>query len=140
MRPIRLESINESHMADVIDLLQDVSSFKPSTKSYGDIWRRFSEQTNAIGVVAISDQKICGYACLILEYNIRGGLRGHLEDVVIHTDFRGLGLGSLLLSEIERRAKEKNCYKVSLQCSSENQEFYSRNQYVNQHCSMQKIL
>jgi ribosomal protein S18 acetylase RimI-like enzyme len=45
----------------------------------------------------------------------------NIHDVVVHSDFRGNGLTSLLFSEIEKIAKERDCCKMSLEVLSGNE-------------------
>lgn len=39
----------------------------------------------------------------------------NLHDVAVHPDFRGRGIGSRLLAEIERIARERGCCKLTLE-------------------------
>lgn len=52
------------------------------------------------------------------------GKVAHIEDVIVHTEFRGKGLGKLLLDKCIEIAKQNKCYKIILDCSDNNCKFY----------------
>lgn len=52
------------------------------------------------------------------------GKVAHIEDVIVHSDFRGKGLGKLLLDKCIEIAKQNGCYKIILDCSDDNCRFY----------------
>lgn len=48
---------------------------------------------------------------------IRGGRSvGHIEDIVVLSTYRGLGLSKTILKEIKNYGSKKNCYKLILDC------------------------
>ena len=49
---------------------------------------------------------------------------GHIEDVCVKNKYRNFGLGKLIVKYIMNLAKERGCYKVTLDCSEENSHFY----------------
>ncbi len=48
----------------------------------------------------------------ILKNNLHKNPFGFIEDVFIDEEFRGNGLGTKLIKEIIKTAKQKNCYKL----------------------------
>jgi glucosamine-phosphate N-acetyltransferase len=73
-------------------------------------------------------QKIIGTGTVFIEQKfIRGGqCVGHIEDIVVDNSFRGQGFGKLLIETLIQICKDNNCYKVLLDCSPENTEFYKK--------------
>lgn len=53
-----------------------------------------------------------------------GGKVGHIEDVVVHPDFRGQHIGKYLVNVLATACKSEGCYKVILNCSRENIKYY----------------
>lgn len=51
---------------------------------------------------------------------------GHIEDIVVNENYRGYGLGKIMINHLTEKAKEKKCYKVILDCSEENVKFYEK--------------
>lgn len=74
------------------------------------------------------DAEIIGSITLLIEQKFihDGGKSGHIEDVVTRKDYEGIGVGSALVSAALAFAREKNCYKVVLDCSEKNVRFYEK--------------
>lgn len=68
----------------------------------------------------------CG--TLVLERKLirNCGVCGHVEDVVVDSSARGRGVGKLLLAALTDLARQRGCYKVILDCSEDNVEFYTK--------------
>lgn len=54
------------------------------------------------------------------------GKVGHIEDVVVDKNVRGLHLGQRVIAVLTEKAKEVGCYKVILDCSVQNAPFYEK--------------
>lgn len=94
-----------------------------------EIFRKIkSNVDNKIFIAVNEDGKIVGSTALIIEQKFihEGGLVGHIEDVVTHKDFRGMGIGATLVQKALDVAKETGCYKAILNCSEENFPFYQK--------------
>jgi len=50
----------------------------------------------------------------------------HIEDVCVKMEYRGQGLGKYILSKLISVAKERKCYKVTLDCADTNMAFYEK--------------
>jgi glucosamine-phosphate N-acetyltransferase len=74
------------------------------------------------------DTEIIGSITLLIEQKFihDGGKSGHIEDVVTRKGYEGKGVGSALVSAALAFAREKNCYKVILDCSEKNVQFYEK--------------
>lgn len=51
---------------------------------------------------------------------------GHIEDICVKKEYRGLGLGKKIVSHLMTRAKEKGVYKITLVCNENNIGFYKK--------------
>lgn len=69
---------------------------------------------------------LIGTATIFIETKLihNFGKVAHIEDVIVHSDFRGKGLGKLLLDKCIEIAKQNGCYKIILDCSDDNCRFY----------------
>eukprot|EP00898_Chlorokybus_atmophyticus_P007887 jgi/Chlat1/809/Chrsp104S01267 len=87
-----------------------------------------SEDYHTIVIEDTSSQRIVATATLLLEYKfIRSmGTAGHIEDVVVDYSVRGKNFGRRLVEELTQLAKQHGCYKVILDCSDHNIEFYTK--------------
>ena len=84
------------------------------------------------------DAEIIGSITLLIEQKFihDGGKSGHIEDVVTRKEYEGIGVGSALVSTALAFAREKNCYKVILDCSEKNVPFYEKNGFRRNEISM----
>lgn len=78
--------------------------------------------------VAAEKEKIFGVATLLVEKKFLrcGGIVGHIEDVAVHPDHQGKGIGKQLVQQLCEEAKKIGCYKVILDCESKNIPFYEK--------------
>lgn len=92
------------------------------------IWRG----RNAAGVrtvVAVdAEGNVMGTASLILEHKFihQGGTIGHIEDVAVHPNHGGKGIGSAVVRSLVELARQSGCYKIILSCNDENLPFYAK--------------
>lgn len=86
------------------------------------------------------NNKIIGNITVILEQKFIRGCKkvGHIEDVVVHKDYRGKGLARKLLIFAENYCKKNNCYKIILDCSEEYKNFYEKNGFTKKNIQMEK--
>ena len=52
---------------------------------------------------------------------------GHIEDIVVHIDYRSKGYSQAILNKLKEIAIQNNCYKVILDCEKTLVNFYSKN-------------
>lgn len=51
---------------------------------------------------------------------------GHIEDIVVHLDYRQKGYSKILIEKLIEVAKNSHCYKVILNCNPECEKFYNK--------------
>jgi len=70
--------------------------------------------------------KVVGSTTLLVEQKIihRGGLVGHIEDVVVRRGSEGEGVGRSLVKAAAEKAAELGCYKCILDCKADLVGFY----------------
>jgi glucosamine-phosphate N-acetyltransferase len=81
-----------------------------------------------IFVAVKQDGQLIGSITLLIEQKFihNGGKVGHIEDVVTRREYQGSGIGKALVLKALDYAKQNKCYKVVLNCSSRNVEFYKK--------------
>jgi ribosomal protein S18 acetylase RimI-like enzyme len=69
--------------------------------------------------VAAIDKQIVGSFALLIMDNLAhmGAPSAVVEDVVVHSKWRGRGIGRLMIRYAMEKAREEKCYKLSLSCS-----------------------
>ena len=51
---------------------------------------------------------------------------GHIEDIVTDKNFRLRGVGKAIVNYLINIAEQEKCYKINLNCSKKNIDFYKR--------------
>ena len=74
------------------------------------------------------DFDIVASGTIIIEPKIiRGGKSvGHIEDIVTRSSYRGKGLGQDILELLIQEGREKNCYKIILDCTDNLKGYYEK--------------
>ena len=72
---------------------------------------------------------IIGSGTIIYEPKIIHGCKkvGHIEDIVVHKDYRCFGIAKNILQKLADLGKNHNCYKIILDCKPELIPFYEKN-------------
>lgn len=79
--------------------------------------------------ISIDDSlNVQGCITLIIERKMihNGEYVGHIEDVVVDEMYRSLKIGKQLMKHVIAYAKEKQCYKVILNCNDNVEGFYKK--------------
>jgi len=71
---------------------------------------------------------LVGCGTLLIEHKVihNMGIVGHIEDIVINSNYRKYSLGKMLIDHIKNECKELNCYKIILDCSDNVIGFYEK--------------
>jgi dTDP-4-amino-4,6-dideoxygalactose transaminase/predicted N-acetyltransferase YhbS len=86
--------------------------------------------------VAIVDDEIVGHFRLFIEEKFKDSV-GHIEDVMVLSAYRNLGIGSLLLKfAVDWFDAQNECYKLVLSCKPEKVCFYDRVGFVREGVEM----
>lgn len=87
--------------------------------------------TIVVGIVSDSSNnfEIVASGTIIVEPKIiRGGKNvGHIEDIVVADHMQGKGISQGILERLKQIAREKNCYKVILDCDDTFKKVYIKN-------------
>jgi len=88
--------------------------------------------------VCLMDSKPVGMITLFIEQKLthNGMSVGHIEDVVVDKQYNGNGIGKYMIQNVTNLAKNKNCYKVILNCSKDIKKFYEKNGFIEKSISM----
>ena len=115
-----------------IELLQQLSVCDSvSDKEFEGRFQELSSLGDDHVICVIEDdqlQKIIATGSVFIEKKFlrNCGKVGHIEDVVVDSSARGLQLGKKILEFLAEHARSSGCYKVILDCGSENQGFYEK--------------
>ena len=92
------------------------------------IFEKINSNPDHIIVVAELDGKIVGSTTLLIEPKFihKGGLVGHIEDVVVDKNFQGQKIGEKIMKYLLEFAKNRGCYKTILDCTDDVKPFYEK--------------
>lgn len=78
--------------------------------------------------VALEHDRVIGTASLFIEPKFlhNGGRVGHIEDVAVHPDLQGRGIGGQIVRHLIEICREHGCYKVILDCAETLIPYYER--------------
>ena len=99
-------------------------------------------RSNDLHLVIEKDNKIIGYGSIIIDFKFYRNCKnvGHIEDIVIHPDYRGNGLSKQIINELIKYGKNINCYKIVLNCDEYLTQFYTHLGFIKKDNFMVKIL
>ena len=89
-------------------------------------------------IVLEFENKLIGTGTLLIEDKLTyGGCKmGHIENLLIHENYRGNGYGELLVKKLSDTANNMKCYRVDLTCNIELENFYKKNNFNTNSVSM----
>lgn len=118
-----LKQLTESPEMESETVYKIITELPPNHK----IFMILNEQKKPIGIITI----------IIETKLIHGGKSvGHIEDLVVDSEYRGLGIGKRLVEFCKTYAEQNNCYKVILDCNTETKSFYEKNGFTHKNCGM----
>ena len=120
-----LRYLQEEDNNDYIKLIGQLTSIgKVSQSQFTEFVNNQTDKHRTI--VYEFEGKIIGCLTYLIEQKIAHSYSCvmHIEDVVIDKEFRGRGLSRVLIDKAIEISKNTNCYKVILNCSKENVNFY----------------
>jgi glucosamine-phosphate N-acetyltransferase len=116
---------------DYISYLKLIQQFRTTfyTKEQFDDFLSSLHQTDII--VMMKENQIIASGTILYEtkliHNI--SLYAHIEDIIVDNQFRKQGIGKLLIEYLVQCCKNKNCYKILLDCQKELIPFYEKNKF-----------
>lgn len=122
--PLSIRAFAPEDMGKVIDLLQDVSAYRPPANEEPNLALVFSSLSNCYACVAIQGDRLLGFGSIFFLTRVRGGQSAIIEDVVVASKMRGQGVGRRIISALLDVARLRGCFKVSLEAAQTAMPFY----------------
>ena len=128
-----LYQVSELHPTDYnrgfLQLLEQLTVVDAQDITFDQFCEHHKKMTSRVYVIRdISLDKVVATGSVFIEHKFIHRLSsvGHIEDIVVHKDYRGLGLGRSIIDHLVKVAKDNNCYKVILDCNKDNVDFYKK--------------
>lgn len=110
-----------------------IQPLKYKDQSYLDLVKKLSkfdfdynQNYNGDIFVIRNNEKVIAAGTLFILYKLHCNPVGQIEDVIVDEEYRGKGLGKKIVEFLIEYGKKKGCYKVVLNCNSENIPFYEK--------------
>lgn len=126
IRPVS-EDDGDNGLFDVLSQLTEAPAI--AREDFVKLLNKQREQDARLTIVAVNpDGRVLGTGSVMVEPKfIRSGRPcGHIEDIVVDKNTRGLKLGKRIISSLVDHCKERGCYKVILDCADNNVPFYEK--------------
>ena len=143
MSSIKFIDLNEliNNYSDNVDIIKDkhlslLSELSIVTELDTNLYLEHVKKISNMGTIIVcyidtplsENFDIIASGTIIIETKlIRGGKSvGHIEDIVVKSTHRGKQISSDILNLLKNIAREKDCYKVTLDCNEEVKKVYNR--------------
>lgn len=134
---------NNDYYKDYLLLLEQLTIVEKEKINYEQFKNFVKNLSNNHIIIVIEDNnKIIGSGTLLIENKVihNMGLVGHIEDIVIHNNYRKQGLGKKIIDELINISIQSNCYKIILDCNEKNSNFYKKSGFTKKEIQMVKYL
>lgn len=121
-----IRKLNENDYDRYYNLINMFRETTFTKNSFIETLKLIKHQNSNIWVIDLNGILV-GTATILYEYKFIHNIckLAHIEDVCIHSDYRGKGYGKILLNYLFNEAKLNNCYKITLYCNDELEQFYN---------------
>ena len=139
IRKIEVNDYNKNY----IDLLSQLSIVDSKDITFENFINYINTLHNKHMIYVIEkDTRIISTITIIIEDKIihTMGRVMHIEDVIVDKNYRGQGLGKMLLQYANSIAEKEKCYKIILNCSEENTHFYEKCDFIKKNIQMAKYI
>jgi ribosomal protein S18 acetylase RimI-like enzyme len=120
---IIIREISESDLPSLFALFKEFTVFEKRPEALKNSLKQMNEDIEWLtGFVAVNqNQELVGYITYYPAYHTWTGKALHLDDLYLKPNYRGQGLGTVLIQKVIEIAKEQKCYKVKWQVSRWNE-------------------
>lgn len=128
-----IRNLNEKDYLQYVKLINS----NISKNFFENFIKNILNENHLIYVIEINNLLIAT-GILLIENKLtnNGCLMGHIENILVHENYRGKGFGEIIVKKLLEIAKEKKCYRVDLICKPELEYFYLKNDLKNNNIGM----
>lgn len=122
-------------------LNQLTPTYKPTYDDFILYLNEINNNYHNIYVIEENDTVIASIT-LIIELKFIHGLSkvAHIEDFVVHENFRGKNIGRTLLDYCFKESVNMDCYKIILDCCDDLKQYYEKNDFLHKNIQMARYL
>lgn len=128
---LNIRNAKQEDLNDLMSLLSQLSKNLEGNNYYFSLGKQLDailSDKNMHLLIAEYHGEIVGTATLLVQPNLTHSGRpyGHIENVVTRNDMRGNGIGMILVENLINLGKKRDCYKIILDCKTDNIRFYEK--------------
>jgi len=128
---INIRKATESDFEQIILLFKEFAEFEKLPEKMINSVDRMETEKDLFNcfVAETQDNEIVGYAVCFFCYFTWTGKSLYMDDLYVKPDYRGIGIGSMLINQVISFAKETGCHKLRWQVSEWNKpakDFYRK--------------
>lgn len=113
---IEIRRGTEADFAAVLEMIQELAAFEKAPDAVTNSLERMKIEKDLFGFfIAEADGRTAGMALYFFAYYTWVGKSLYLDDIYVKPEFRGLGIGSMLLNKIFETAYENDCQRLRWQ-------------------------
>ena len=128
---ISIRKAIETDFEQINILFREFAEFEKLPKKMVNSAERMRAEKDLFNCIVAEtpDNEIVGYAVCFFCYFTWTGKSLYMDDLYVKPDYRGCGIGRLLINQVIRYAKETDCHKLRWQVSNWNKpamDFYRK--------------
>ena len=140
MSNVIFRQIIKEDLDRVFKILNQLKELNIESIDKESAWNSFNQNKSTKSIVGVLDNEIVAYGSIVVENKIRGEVAGHIEDIVVDKNYRGRFIGENLIKELTNIGKKNSCYRITLFCKENLENFYSRQGFKKSSINMKKYL
>lgn len=119
---INIRFAEETDYGQLIDLFKEFALFEKLPEKMTNTVDKMIVEKEFFNcyVAETTDKKIVGYVTFFFCYYTWSGKSLYMDDLYVKPDYRGKGLGTMLINKVISFAKDSNCNKLRWQVSNWN--------------------
>ena len=140
--------IRKCHSEDFDDVASLLRQLWPEKRldaaSLRMVFQRAVTSESQTYLCVIDGERIVGFGSLTLKNNLwQQGYLAHIDELVVDSDYRGRGIGTQLLNQLVRLARDRGCRRVELDSAFHREQahqFYQQHGFENRAFLFSKII
>lgn len=140
MSKVIFRKVIKEDLDRVFKILNQLKELNIESIDKESAWNSFNQNKSTKSIVGVLDNEIVAYGSTVIENKIRCEVAGHIEDIVVDKNYRGRFIGENLIKELINIGKKNSCYRITLFCKENLENFYSRQGFKKSSINMKKYL